>query len=125
MGNDLLANGTRDWGLAVSEQDWLHGEWEGLRATLQNATLAQTWLVQMGAGAAHAGVKIQYCMAYTRFALASVIVPAVNQIRVSDDYQVDLTDKRSFSVNLYVGTSSLLAGALGLAPSKDVFWSTS
>ena len=64
-------------------------------------------------------------MAYSRFALASVEVPAVDQIRVSDDYYVDLAHLRTFSVNAYIGTSSMLAAALGLAPSKDVFWSTS
>merc|ERR1719469_1518336 len=64
-------------------------------------------------------------MAYSRHALASVAVPAVNQIRVTDDYAVDLQHTRKFSVNLYVGTSSLLAAAIGLAPSKDVFWSSS
>lgn len=122
--DDLLANATQNWGLAVYEQDWLHNEWEGLKATRTQATLSQTWLDQMGNAATKAGVKIQYCMAYTRFALASVLVPAVDQIRVSDDYAVDVERTRSYTVNLYVGTSSLLAGALGLAPSKDVFWST-
>ena len=38
-------------------------------------------------------------MAYTRFALASVEIPMVDQIRVSDDYYVDLTHDRDFSVN--------------------------
>lgn len=120
---DLLRNASQDWGLAVYEQDWLHNEWEGLDATLQSASLAETWLQQMGRGASSAGVKIQYCMAYTRHALASTAIPAVDQIRVSDDYQVDLTQQRP-NANLYVGTSSLLAAALGLAPSKDVFWSS-
>lgn len=64
-------------------------------------------------------------MAYSRFALASVEVPAVDQIRVSDDYAVDLQHMRTFSVNAYIGTSSMLAAALGLAPYKDVFWSSS
>ena len=49
---------------------------------------------------------------------------SIEQIRVSDDYAVDLTSQRAFSVNLYTGTSSMLAAALGLAPSKDVFWTT-
>lgn len=125
--DDLLGNATRNWGLAVYEQDWLHNEWEKLDVTRTNATLSQTWLDQMGNAATKAGIKIQYCMAYTRFALASVLVPAVDQIRVSDDYAVDLErthPNMKNAVNLYIGTSSLLAGALGLAPSKDVFWST-
>lgn len=123
--DDLLRNGTQKWGLAVYEQDWLHNEWEGMDATLQNVSLSMTWLSQMGLAANRSGVRIQYCMAYPRFALASTMIPAVDQIRVSDDYRVDITHSRKYSVNLYVGTSSLLAAALGLAPSKDVFWSTS
>lgn len=122
--DDLLANATHAWGLSVYEQDWLHNEWEGMDATLQNATLSATWLRQMGTGAAKAGINIQYCMAYPRFAIASTGVAAVDQIRVSDDYRVDITHLRNRSVNLYVGTSSLLAAALGLAPYKDVFWSS-
>ena len=123
--NDLIENSTK-WGLVVYEQDWLHNEWESLQCTLENVTLASTWLSQMGHAAARANVSIQYCMAYARFALYSASVPAVDQIRVSDDYAVDLTRKyNNTSVNLYVGPSSLLAGSLGLAPSKDVFWSSS
>ena len=68
-----------------------------------------------------------------RFVLQSATLPAVTQIRASDDYnpagdsnctppacnppvQVD---------TYYIGTTSLLAWALDLAPSKDSFWSTS
>ena len=36
-----------------------------------------------------------------------------------------LGDHDPFNGNLYVGTSSIFAAALGLAPSKDVFWSNS
>ena len=122
---DFLMKSSKEWGLSVYEQDWLHNEWEGLNATLQSATLGREWLLQMGNGAAKNDIFIQYCMAYARFALASVEVPVVDQIRVSDDYYVDLTHDRSFSVNAYIGTSSMLAAALALAPSKDVFWSSS
>jgi hypothetical protein len=93
-------------------------------ATLQSATLGREWLLQMGEGAQKSGLKIQYCMAYSRFALQSVEVPVVNQIRVTDDYAVDLTDKHGKPVNLRTGVSSMLAAAVGLAPSKDVWWST-
>ena len=99
---------------------------ESLRCTLENVTLASTWLSQMGNAATASNVSIQYCMAYARFALFSASIPAVDQIRVSDDYAVDLTRKyNDTSVNLFVGPSSLLAASLGLAPSKDVFWSLS
>lgn len=49
----------------------------------------------------------------------------MSQIRASDDYATGdkLGDHDPFNANLYVGASSLFAAALGLAPSKDVFWS--
>jgi hypothetical protein len=108
---DYLFRSSKAWGLSVYEQDWLHNEWEGLDATLQSATLARDWLTQMGAAASKHGLSIQYCMAYPRFALASAEVHAVDQIRVTDDYAVDLQHTRSYEVNLYAGTSSMLAAA--------------
>ena len=80
----------------------------------------------MGRGAVKAGVKVQYCMSYSRHAIASASIPAVNQIRASDDYATGFKlGARANNANLYLGTSSILSAALGLAPSKDVFWSNS
>ena len=60
--------------------------------------------------------------AYGRHTIASAEIPAVNQIRASDDYATGdkLDDHDPNNANLYVGMSSMLAAALGLAPSKDV-----
>ena len=60
--------------------------------------------------------------AYGRHTIASAEVPAVNQIRASDDYATGdkLGDHDPNNANLYVGMSSMFAAALGLAPSKDV-----
>ena len=121
--DDLLGE-AKSWGLVVYEQDWLHNEWAGLDATLTSATLSRRWLQQMGDGATKHGLGVQYCMAYSRFALASVEIAAVDQIRVSDDYYVDLVDDRIHATNVRTGVTSMLAAALGLAPSKDTFWST-
>ena len=122
---DLLRNASDEWGLAVYEQDWLHNEWEGLVATLSSATLAEQWLGQMNAAALKVGVAIQYCMAYGRHALASASFAAVTQVRASDDYATGVRTGDANDDNLYIGTSSMLASALGLAPSKDVWWSNS
>ena len=124
---DYLMVSSKEWGMAVYEQDWLHNEWEGMNATLTSATLSKEWLHQMGAGATKAGVTIQYCMAYGRHTVASAEIASVNQIRASDDYATGdkLGDHDPFNANLYVGASSMFAAALGLAPSKDVFWSNS
>ena len=37
---DYLMASSKEWGMAVYEQDWLHNEWEGMSATLTSATLS-------------------------------------------------------------------------------------
>ena len=61
-------------------------------------------------------------MPYVRHLLASVEVAAVTQARASDDYVVG---PLWGPPNWNIGGQSLLIEALGLAPSKDGFWSTS
>ena len=52
-------------------------------------------------------------MPWTRHVLQSVEIPAVTQIRVSDDYQPS-------NSQWVIGDTSILAHAVGLAPFKDV-----
>ena len=72
-------------------------------------------------------------MEMARFVLQSTTLPAVTQIRASDDYNPagDSGNCTPPACNppvqvdtYYIGTTSLLAWALDLAPSKDSFWST-
>jgi len=64
-------------------------------------------------------------MAYPRHVLQSVEIPAVTQFRASDDYHPGQSTACSFPYCVYnTGTTSIIAWALGLAPSKDNFWST-
>lgn len=64
-------------------------------------------------------------MAYPRHVMQSVEIPSVTQVRASCDYHPGNTDGCSFPYCQWnVGTSSLLAYAVGIAPSKDNFWST-
>jgi len=112
---------SRQWGLSVYEQDWLYNEYTYLSVTLQSTSLARNWLLQMGEGARQAGIHIQYCMPYPRFYLQSLEIPAITQIRVSDDYGPGGSRADQWSI----GDSALLADALGLRPFKDTFWTTS
>ena len=130
--DDLLRNAS-DWGMIVYEQDWLYTEFLGLNATLQSsATGARKWLTQMATAAARVGVTVQYCMEMARFVLQSATLPAVTQIRASDDYNPSGDSNCTPPAcnppvqldTYYIGTTSLLAWALDLAPSKDSFWST-
>ena len=96
-----------------------------LNATRQQLGLARTWLLQMGRGARRAGVTVQYCMTYARMLLQSVEVPTVSQFRASDDYGAGNDAQCGFPYCVYyVGTTSILAHAMQLGPSKDNYWST-
>nr|XP_022320745.1 uncharacterized protein LOC111122983 [Crassostrea virginica] len=114
--NDLL-NKTLTWGLVMYEQDWLNVQLDKITALKTNLTLGQIWLSQMNEAAKANNVFIQYCMSNPRHALQSLTLSQVTQARVSDDYSPGGEQWR-------IGISSLFANALGLAPSKDTFWTT-
>lgn len=77
---------------------------------------ARWWLEGMAAAAAARGVTIQYCSATALDAMQALRFPAVTNIRASTDYQC--------FVNYRVGPGYLISWALGLRPSKDVWWSS-
>jgi hypothetical protein len=120
----LLGNAAKNWGMTVYEQDWLFNEFEGVPLLTQNATAGRNWLLQMGRAAETAGITIQLSMAYPRMALQSVELPAVTQIRVSDDYVPGpyWTHEDSAPQQWRIGGSSVLADALSLSAFKDNFW---
>ena len=54
--------------------------YEYVGAMLSDVTLARSWLLQMGEGAAQGGLTIQYCMPFIRHLLQSLEVAAVTQV---------------------------------------------
>jgi len=115
--DELLLNARR-WGLAVYEQDWLNRETEIFPPLTESATLGRKWLTQMGRAAERAGLSIQYCMSFARHLMQSVEIPAVTQARASGDYQPGMDQWHP------LGTTAIFTHALGVAASKDSFWST-
>lgn len=81
-----LFNDALLWGLETYEQDWLDRQYMFTSALHTNLTLGETWLDDMGGAADERGLNIQYCMSFIRHLLHSTRLPAVTQIRVSDDY---------------------------------------
>ena len=71
----------------------------------------------MDHGATKAGSMIQFCMTYIRNLIQSREMRAVTNARASGDYQPGNDDWD-------IGMSSIMMHALGLAPSKDNWWST-
>jgi hypothetical protein len=57
--DDLMRNSSV-WGLRVYEQDWLFTVFDSHPAVSEDILLGRTWLKQMSAGAAKAGINIQY-----------------------------------------------------------------
>jgi hypothetical protein len=86
---------------------WLH----------QNVSAAATWLTQMNNGAVKSNVTIQYCMSHVRHILQSTELTQVTNARASGDYHPG-------SNQWNIGTTAILAHAVGIAPSKDNYWST-
>eukprot|EP00051_Salpingoeca_urceolata_P021745 m.344479 g.344479 ORF g.344479 m.344479 type:complete len:749 (-) comp19854_c2_seq17:290-2536(-) len=114
---DMLMLEKRKSGMFMYEQDWLDDEFDGLEHFATSATLGRQWMMQMDAGAQHAGVTIQMCMSHVRHILQSVEMPSVTNARASGDYHPGNSQWK-------LGDSSILAYALGIGPSKDNYWST-
>lgn len=115
---EYLFSSSAEWGLITYEQDWLDVEMQNVFYLLESATAGQTWLSQFGRAAANNDLTIQYCMSYSRHVLQSVEIPAVTQARASNDYGGNAY------VQWNIGITSMFAYAVGLAASKDNYWST-
>lgn len=102
--------------LSRYEQDWLDDEFDRSKWLLQNATAATTWMTQMNNGCAHSNVTIQMCMSHVRHIMQSIAMPQVTNARASGDYHPG-------NGQWNIGTTSMLAHALGIGPSKDNYWS--
>jgi hypothetical protein len=115
--DDLMYNSSK-WGLFMYEQDWLDTEYDNVRHLNFNASAARTWLLQMGTAAERNHVTIQYCMSHCRHIMQSVEIPAVTNARASGDYHAGGDQWKP------LGTTGIFAWAVGIAPTKDNFWST-
>jgi hypothetical protein len=118
---DNLFTINSDWGLHVYEQDWLSTVTNEVPALYQNVTFGQDWLTHMGRAAEKHGLSIQYCMGYPRHILTSLLLNSVTQARASNDYQPESIDRDRSQWN--TADSALWMSSIGIAPSKDNFWS--
>jgi hypothetical protein len=89
---------------------------------MTDISLGQRWLKQMGNAAKKNNMSLQYCMALCRHMLTSLENDRVTQIRVTDDYAMDL---QYAGEQWRLGVSSMLSASIGLVPFKDVYWTTS
>ena len=108
-------------GLFSYEQDWLSAEVDLSRALGESASLGRHWMLQMSHGCELSNVTIQLCMSYPRHILQSVEMAAATHARASGDY---IHPGPGGGHQWDIGMQSIFTHALGLAPSKDTFWST-
>ncbi|XP_046560808.1 uncharacterized protein LOC124269818 [Haliotis rubra] len=112
---DFLIDGGKSLPL---EEDFMNVQFEELHKVWSDIDLGRQWLLQMGNGAAKNGLTLQYCMSLPRHMMQALEIPVVTQARASGDYIPG-------TANWKVGVTSLFAWALGVAPFKDNFWTTS
>ena len=119
---DLLNQARQNWGIVLYEQDWLDLQTSTFTPLHTDIHLGHQWLKSMGDAADRLQINIQYCMSLPRHILHVLEVPRVTQTRVSSDYTYQITGQQA---TWAIGIPSMFADAMGLAPFKDVFWSTS
>ncbi|ESO98844.1 hypothetical protein LOTGIDRAFT_231208 [Lottia gigantea] len=115
---DMIFSMSKDMGAKLVIMDDLVEQILDVEELRSSVTLAREWLVNMGKSAENLGLSIQYSSSWPNHALQSLEIPAVTQVKVSGRYMED-------KGNWNIGSTSILAHALGLAPFKDTYWSRS
>lgn len=122
---DLFKNSS-SWGLKVYLQDWLDQESDHIGIFGRDLTVERNWLMQMGDGAAVNDINILYCMSWPRHMMQSVEIQNVVSIRASQDYHSKYdNDTENSNGQWDIGITGIYTFALGLAPFKDTFFTTS
>ena len=104
---------------AAYEIDFLDSNFAGSASMFETVASADEWYAGMADAALERGLVIQYCLPSSTDMLQSLRHPAVVQARASADY-VNVDDNPRG-----LGGTSLLMGALAMAPSKDTLWTAS
>ena len=130
-----LAKEFKDWGAIGVWHDFLRTQLQNSRSLRERVGPADQWLDHLATSMAESGLDVMLCMPTIGHYLASAAYDNVVAVRTSTDYvnhqpgQLELLSKlkeyrtgfspqRNLRQNLML---SFLAGALGLAPSHDVF----
>lgn len=101
------------------EIDFLDSNFQGSASMFEDVNAADTWYAGLANAALERGIALQFCLPSATDMLQALALPAVVQARASGDYVSEVS-------NAYqLGGSSLLMGALGVAPSKDTLWTSS
>jgi len=112
--SDLFDLGNQQSGdrFKAYEIDFLDSNFQGSASMFEDVHAADIWYEGMARAALERGIAIQYCLPSASDMMISLTLPAVVQARASGDY-VNKVDNP-----FTLGGSSLLMGALSIAPSK-------
>ncbi len=119
--SDLFDLGNEQTGhrMKAYEVDFLDSNFQGSASMFESVHAADQWYGGMAQAALDRGIAIQYCLCSVTDMLQALTLPAVVQARASGDY----VNKEANPLAL--GGSSLLMGAVHIAPSKDTLWTAS
>jgi len=108
------------WGLSMYEQDWMEKEYSMVEALQTNISMGDLWLYGMAEGAARSNRTVQYCMPLPSQVLSASYLPAVTNVRATEDYGFYRAHKDQWAI----GQTALFYWALNILPFKDGFYSS-
>ena len=119
--SDLFDLGTSQTGnrFVAYEVDFLLSNFAGSASMFETVYSASQWYAGLADAAAAHNLVVQFCLCSASDILESLTLPAVVQARASADYVNKVANPFA------LGGSSLLMGALSIAPSKDTLWTAS
>ena len=100
------------------EVDFLYDQVTWMAPFIESTDGAQQWLGGMAKAAAASNISVQYCMAHPAAFLTALSLPAVTNGRASGDYVAPTGNLLNY------GSAAMFFSAVGVAPSKDNWWST-
>eukprot|EP00931_Biecheleriopsis_adriatica_P045516 TRINITY_DN26070_c0_g1_i1.p1 TRINITY_DN26070_c0_g1~~TRINITY_DN26070_c0_g1_i1.p1 ORF type:complete len:794 (-),score=129.52 TRINITY_DN26070_c0_g1_i1:49-2430(-) len=101
------------------EIDFLDKNFQGSSSMMEDTGAADRWYAGLAGAALERNISVQFCLPSSTDMLVSLAFPAVVQARASDDYVSTVTNVAQLA------GSSLLMGAVDIAPSKDTLWTAS
>jgi hypothetical protein len=109
------------WGVTTFEHDWLIECFLGVRGLRAAPGRARAWQEGVDAAAGARGMSLQWCMPSPADLCQTVTLANVASVRTSGDHGYLVSPGYLWAWFLY---TNALAGALGLRPFKDVFFSS-
>ena len=108
------------WGATGYEQDWMWVIWFGVQSLRAESGRARAWQQALDAAAAEHGLSLIWCMPTPADLAEATRLASVVAVRTCDDYRY--ADDPAVLWTWFLGVNAM-AGALGLWPFKDVFFS--